>query len=107
MTKINFRTSPQDQKLIEKIAKRAIKLAKAHGIDYEIRDALMDITATHANGNPLRLKEMLEADDFNFAHDVFGIRRHMNRETGKLMAMFSPRYTYHEGADFGVVRGRA
>jgi hypothetical protein len=52
----------------------------------------MDITACHLNGCPLRLGELLGADDANFAHDVFGIRRHLNRETGKLEDCFCPRY---------------
>ena len=31
-------------------------------------------------------------DDHNFAHDVFGIRRHMNRKTAKLEDHFVPRF---------------
>lgn len=52
----------------------------------------MDIIATHANGCPLRLLGLLEADAFNFTHDVCGIRRHLNRNTGKLENCFVPRY---------------
>lgn len=53
----------------------------------------MDITACHANGNPLRLAELLKADDGNFGHDVFGIRRFIDRTTGRLMGHFRPRYS--------------
>jgi hypothetical protein len=52
----------------------------------------MDIEAAHCNGNPLKLKELLEADDSNFMHDVLGIRRHINRKTGELEDCFVPRY---------------
>lgn len=75
------------------VAKRAVALAVKHGIDYKHMDAVMDIEAAHCNGNPLDLSALLTADDFNFAHDVFGIRRHLDRETGKLMDCFSPRYS--------------
>lgn len=52
----------------------------------------MDITACHANGCPLKLRELLAAEDFNFAHDVFGIRRHLNRETAQLGDYFMLRF---------------
>lgn len=78
---------------INKIAHRAVALAKQHGIRYELMDADMDITACHVNGNPLKLDALLNADEFNFAHDVFGIRRHIDRTTGELQDCFSPRFS--------------
>ena len=51
------------------------------------------LAATHANGNPLRLHDLLNADDLNFAHDVWGIRSKIDRTTGKLTDHFSPRYS--------------
>ena len=77
---------------IYKIACRAVSMAIGAGFDYPIQDADMDITACHCNGMPLKLEELLHADEFNFAHDVFGIRHHLNRETGKLENCFCPRY---------------
>lgn len=53
----------------------------------------MDIRACHANGTPLRLEELLRADDGNFGHDVFGIRRYIDRTTGQLTDCFLPRFT--------------
>lgn len=58
----------------------------------------MDITAVHLNGNPLRLKELLAADDFNFFHDLYGIREHVDRDTGELKDCFVPLYSKPEGA---------
>ncbi len=75
------------------IAKRAVKMAKQLGIDYDVMTADMDISATHVNGCPLKLAELRDADDFNFSHDVFGIRRHLNRETGQLEDCFLPRFS--------------
>lgn len=54
---------------------------------------MMDISACHANGNPLKLDELLVAKEFDFTHDICGIAAHMNRETGKLEDCFSPRYS--------------
>jgi hypothetical protein len=54
---------------------------------------IMDIDACHCNGNPLKLVELLQADKFDFAHDVFGIHRHINRKTGILGHCFLPRYS--------------
>jgi len=75
------------------IARRAVAKAKDLGIQYDQMTAVMDIDACHSNGNPLRLQELLEADDLNFFHDVFGIRKHIDRTTGKLGDCFVPRYT--------------
>jgi len=86
---ISFTVSKEDAAIILEIARRAWKIS---GNKYDLLDAGMDITATHANGCPLKLAELLAADDFNFIHDVFGIRRHLNRETGELMDCFSPRF---------------
>jgi len=85
--------SKQEARTISAIAKRAVEMAASAGWRYEFMDADMDITACHVNGNPLKLDELLAADEFNFSHDVFGIRRHIDRRTGKLGDCFSPRFS--------------
>jgi hypothetical protein len=91
---VSFTVDPSDVDVIDSIATRARKLAKdVGGWDYDYLDAIMDITACHANGNPLDLDGLLAADDANFGHDVFGIRRHIDRDTGKLLNCFSPRFS--------------
>jgi hypothetical protein len=89
---LKWDATSQEFDLIDAIANRAVKLAAAHGVAYPKYEALMDVTSAHRNAYHLRLGELLEADDFNFAHDVFGIRRHLNRETGRLEDCFVPRY---------------
>ncbi|MHC4933697.1 MAG: DUF6874 family protein [Planctomycetota bacterium] len=42
---------------------------------------------------PLRLHELLDADAFNFAHDVLGILRHWDHEARVMRDCFVPRYT--------------
>lgn len=89
-----FTTDIVDADVIRKIAIRAYALCKTHQVKgVKMIDIQMDLSAAHANGNPLRLDELLEADDFNLLHDVLGIRRHLDRETGKLTGCFSPRFS--------------
>lgn len=88
----NFKVTTEDAELIRKIVARARK----EDADLDVMSLTMDVTACHASGNPLRLAELLAADDFNFAHDVFGIMRHMDRESGQLVDCFLPRYSVPE-----------
>jgi hypothetical protein len=101
MDMVNFNVSNEDAAVIVEIASRAVQqmrktLSATNGrVESEMLrplDWAMDVTAVHANGCPLRLRELLLADDFNFAHDVFGIRRHLNRDTGRLTGFFVPRF---------------
>ena len=94
-----------ERDLIARIAERARKLDRQHnGRDARsLQHHRMNITACHANGNPLRLEALLEADDFNFAHDVFGIDRHIDRDTGHMMNFFRPRYSRPEHQDMDRV----
>jgi hypothetical protein len=92
MDEINFTVSKFDRDVILEIAKRAKSIGRP---DITLIDWIMDITATHANGNPLRLEALRDADDFNFMHDVYGISACLDRETGKLLNHFSPRFSDH------------
>lgn len=88
---VKFECSKEDRALGRKIGRRARKAALEVGIKYKAIDADMDVIATHCNGCPLDLAKLLAFDDFNFNHDVFGIRRHLNRDNGKLGGFFLPR----------------
>jgi hypothetical protein len=76
-----------ERRTIEKIATRAVVFNPAWDHD----DLVRDIEAVHCNGCPLDLEMFLSADDFNFVHDVAGIVRHLDRETGELTDFFLPR----------------
>ena len=54
-------------------------------------DFIMDIEATHCNGCSLDLDKLLNFPEFDFYHDIYGIIRHLDRQTGKLMDCFLPR----------------
>lgn len=99
MSSINWEIGTEEMEIIGEIADRAAKLARKHRVSYDRMTAIMDLTAAHANGCPLRLRDLLAADDGNFAHDIFGIRRHIDRNTGKLGGCFLPRFTRTEALE--------
>lgn len=84
---IDFETSREDTLTIHAIAKRA-----ASFLNLDLLAISMDITACHLNACPLRLVDLLAADDGNLAHDIGGIARHLDRETGDLRGCFVPRF---------------
>lgn len=91
---IRFDTTTEEAATIKKIAKRYRDLQKKHGFKPRPQlDVEMDLSATHLNGNPLRLADLLAADDSNLGHDVGGIADHLDREKGKLVRCFRPRYS--------------
>jgi len=96
MAEVSFEVSAHDSRVIMEIAKRAKSIGRP---GWSLMDWTMDITACHANGNPLRLEALRDADDFNFAHDVYGIHACLDRETGRLMNCFLPRFSAPKSAD--------
>lgn len=77
----------QERETVMAIVDRAVEM----GIYDDALDCDMDISAVHYTC-PLRLADLLAADRFNFSHDMCGIQRHLNRETGKLGGFFLPRF---------------
>jgi hypothetical protein len=94
---VSFDVTPLERSTIAKIVERAEIVANdLGGLAIDRLTLTMDITACHANGNPLRLDELFGADRFDFIHDVFGICRNIDRDTGKLGNFFSPRFSRRE-----------
>jgi len=92
MNRIKFNVNEADRQLIERIADRYMEDFKA-GSDLGIPklDVVMDLQCVHTYLK-LDLEELWLASPFNFAHDVGGIRRNLNRETGRLDNNFRPRF---------------
>jgi hypothetical protein len=88
---VNFKVSQEDYLLINKITEKAIKKFARGTFSY--LNLEMDLTACHSNGNPLRLQDLLDAEGFDFTHDIFGITDNINRKTGKLDNFFVPRFS--------------
>ena len=82
----------KDQKIIDRIVKRAMVASRKHNLGLDVVSVEMDIKAVHLKTR-LELERWVSADDFNFAHDVCGIIRHLDRETGKLKDYFVPRFS--------------
>ena len=92
MASINWHLNPHDQVSVEKIVDRAFELCAHHDIPTGEKINLhMDLTACHNHGCPMDLKKLLAAPDFDFLHDLLGIGRHINRQTGALGDCFLPR----------------
>lgn len=81
---INFTATKDEHRIISLIAQRALPFFGGSAVTPTRLQITMDITACHSNGCPLRLQDLLDADDFNFLHDVTGIYHHINRKTGVL-----------------------
>lgn len=76
--------------LICSIDERADRIAAKLNVPV-IETLVMDLTACHLNGTPLDLERLLEASEFDFVHDVWGIYTHIDRTTGTLQRCFMPR----------------
>lgn len=95
MSKVRFDMTEQEVPLIFACAKRAYEDLSRYGNPGEAQDAFMviamDLAAVNANGCPLDFQKLLDFPDFDFAHDLYGIRKHLDRVTGGLVGCFVPR----------------
>lgn len=76
------------------IFRRAVKFhAKTTGQPWQTpRKYFVAVMREVFEAHGVRVTALAKADDFNFAHDVFGIMRHYDERTGKLTGGFSPRF---------------
>ena len=88
----------EDMLMISKIADRYINMVSVlnRANKRDKQDVEIDITACHITFCKLDLQKLLNADDFNFAHDTVGIRNNIDRDTGKLLNCFVPRTAMNE-----------
>lgn len=92
-----FTATKEEGEIISKIARKFCDIANNKG--WKCCDAIdveMDIEAVHCNCIPLRLEDMLNADEFSLIHDICGINRNLNRETGQIENFFLPRFSKPE-----------
>lgn len=79
----------KDEKLkIVEIAKRAEEKGL---LMFDRLSLIMDVETAHEQFK-LKLDELLEADDYNFSHDIIGIQQNINRNTKVIENCFLPRY---------------
>jgi hypothetical protein len=82
----------KNTKAASEIAKRyEAQFGKQDG--YERINLIMDLTAADGvnDNSPLDWEKFVNADNFNFMHDIGGICKHMNRANGRLENCFVPR----------------
>lgn len=91
---VSFNTTTEEAQKISAIVARA----KAIDPTVDMEALSMDIADLHVNGCPLDLDRFLAAELFNFVHDIAGIMRHLDRETGQLKNCFLPRFALPEAA---------
>ena len=75
--------------LIIEIAKRA---ENNNLLAYDRLSLIMDLEVAHEQFN-LKLEKLLDADNFNFAHDIMGIQININRQTKEIENCFVPRFS--------------
>ena len=93
MTKqINWTCTKGETDKLLKIMLRAASLMSFESRGSSRMEVSMDLTACHLNGCSLDLDGLLAAENADFIHDVAGIMRHINRQTGELEDCFLPRY---------------
>lgn len=74
--------------LMGDIAKRADEM---NLLMFDRMSLIMDLEVATREFN-LRLEELLNADNFNFSHDVVGIQQNIDRENVKMNGVFVPRF---------------
>lgn len=62
----------------------------------DIQEHVMDLIATHNHCQKLDFKKLLESSEFDFLHDIFGIRKNLDRIEIVLKNNFLPRCSQKE-----------
>jgi hypothetical protein len=88
---VSFTATKEEAAVIARIVARALPMAAAAGVALDGPTLSMDLTAANANGCQLDFAKLEGFPDGDFGHDVFGIRRHIDRKTGELGNSFVPR----------------
>jgi len=85
--------TPQEHRTIREIADRAVSLYSRMWITLKREFVMSELQIVHEEIYPLRLQELLDADDSNFVHDISGIHRHLQiGKPSRLTDCFRPRY---------------
>lgn len=98
---LSWDITEENVELIYKIADRVQREIPSYP-DHR-RILIMDLNACHSNGCPLDFAGLLAADRYEFSHDIYGIRKAIDRTTGKLTEdRFMPRYALANQLPQGV-----
>lgn len=84
-----------EKETLEKIVEIAKRAERMELLAFERMSLIMDLNSAHEEFN-LRLDDLLNADDYNFAHDIIGIQNNINRSERKMEGLFVPRYASNQ-----------
>jgi hypothetical protein len=90
---ISFEVSAADAIGIKQVIQKAVSLKLIKRTERMHHE--MNLCAVVAQGCPIDFARMLDNNargNFDFAHDLFGIDRHIDRSTGRLSGCFVPRF---------------
>lgn len=76
----------KEDDLITAIAERAVSAFGGDKLEY-----LLDVHGAKKGNPDMDLDKLLKASDFDFGHDIYGIRNHLNHDTLKFDNCFLPR----------------
>jgi hypothetical protein len=79
-----------DNNTLELIKKIALRILKDCKLDNDIKGLSMDLLLAHSEFN-LKLYELLNADSYDFKHDVMGIEIFIDRRNFCFINMFVPK----------------
>jgi hypothetical protein len=81
-----------DRNRIDEVVDRATTLFAKMDPPLDRLCLTMDLMVVHAVIFPLDLEGMVTGDETNFAHDIGGISRYLDRTNGRLMDSFEPHF---------------
>lgn len=85
------------------IAARYLRLLVRLDLEPKMDVSTIVLALVHAHDTqPMRLNNLLASDDRDFAHDVSGILRNINVQTGRLENCFSPRCGLREHPELAI-----
>ena len=78
--------TPADLRRIARIAERAYQRTRCFigRPAYRVPQCTRDLINVHTFCCPLDFKRLLAAGDYDFLHDILGIRVHLDRRTGQI-----------------------
>ena len=79
-----------DYKKAKVVIEKAIKEKFFSPSDFQALQ--MDLVATHISGCPLDFQKMSEGEMGDILHDLVGINKNLDRDSGELLNCFLPRF---------------
>ncbi len=85
--------APDNFDLVAQIADRVERKRNQDDHEFDRMRLMIDIISAVEADPKINLKTLLSFPDGSFFHDVAGIQKHIDRETGKMTDCFVPRCT--------------